>query len=76
MCSNAAVELHYISQNDKEKKMMIADITAAAAMGDLEWLLDLAEKMSDDNYPDFDQMEFEYLLDCISTLEEKKDNLN
>ena len=74
MCSNAAVELHYISQNDKEKKMMIADITYAAGMGDLEWLLDLAEKMSDDNYPDFDQMEYEYLLDCISTLEEEKDN--
>lgn len=55
---------------------MIAEITHAAGMGDLEWLLELAETMSDDNYPDFDQMEFEYLLDCISTLEEEKDNLN
>lgn len=53
--------------------MMIADITHAAGMGDLEWLLELAEKMSDDNYPNFDQMEFEYLLDCISTLEEEKE---
>ena len=50
--------------------MMIADITHAAALGDLEWLKDLAEHMSDDNYPDFDQMEFEYLIDCISTLED------
>lgn len=51
--------------------MMIADITHAAALGDLEWLKDLAEHMSDDNYPDFDQMEFEYLIDCISTLEDE-----
>ena len=53
--------------------MMIADITHAAAMGDLEWLLDLVHHMNDDNYPGFDQMEYEYLIDCITTLEAEKE---